>query len=197
MGKMLVIEGVMGVGKTTLLTRLRERLEIPCITQDFKHNICLDDYYAGKDCAFQKQMIFLFSNYHLLSSAEKRHNSFMSDFCFERALIMSRNMLKDRELMLYEENYLYLKQKLNFKKMLVFLHGDKDRIANNVKRRGRTNEINITPDYIDKCQRALIEGLNQLGADHVININIQEMDILSNQCMEFLIPHISKFMDKT
>ena len=184
----------MGVGKTTLLTRLKERVGMPCVIQDFKHNICLDDFYAGKDCVFQKQMIFLFSNYHLLADAEERYNIFVSDFCFERSFVMSRSVLKDRELMLYEENYAYLKQKLHFEKMVIFLHGDKNRIVDNIRRRGRVNERNVTADYIDKCQRTMIEGLEYLNADQLLDINVDEMDILSNRCMEFLLPQIRLYL---
>lgn len=192
MGKMIAIEGVMGVGKTTLLNRLKKEIEIPYVEQDFKHNICLDDFYAGKDCVFQKQMIFLFSNYHLLLSAEQNYSNFISDFCFERALVMSRTVLKDRELILYEENYSYLKEKLNFRKMIIFLHGDENRIVNNINKRGRPNERNVTSDYINRCQHALIESLDYLGADQIVNIDIGKMDILSDRCMDFLLPQIRR-----
>ena len=70
MKKNIAVEGVMGVGKTTLVNALRSNFDIEAVEQDFEHNICLDDFYASMDCAFQKQMIFLYSNYHLLMKAQ-------------------------------------------------------------------------------------------------------------------------------
>lgn len=197
MGKMLVIEGVMGVGKTTLLNRLKEEIDMPCVEQDFEHNICLDDFYAGTDCAFQKQMIFLFSNYHILFTAEQKFPNFASDFCFERSLVMSRAILTEQEKELYEENYSYLKQNLRYRKLIIFLHGDKNKIINNIRKRGRPFESKVMPNYIETCQQALIDNLNHLGADQIIDINIDEIDILSNECINYLLPKIREFLDNS
>lgn len=193
--RMIAIEGVMGVGKTTLLNALKERVDVECIMQDYKHNICLNDFYKGRDCVFQKQMIFLFSNFHLLSMAMQTYSNFISDFCFERSLVMSRMALKGRELMLYEDNYFYLKEKLNLEKMVIFLHGDKKRIFENIKKRGRPNEENVSIDYIDKCQQALFDDLENLGANKIIEINIEQMDILSERCMDVLLPQITQYLE--
>ena len=109
--------------------------------------------------------------------AMQTYSNFISDFCFERSLVMSRMALKGRELMLYEDNYFYLKEKLNLEKMVIFLHGDKKRIVENIKKRGRPNEENVSIDYIDKCQQALFDDLENLGANKIIEINIEQMDI--------------------
>lgn len=191
---MIAIEGVMGVGKTTLLEQLKKETTIPSVTQDFEHNICLTDFYKGFECAFQKQMIFLFSNYHILSKAEKEYNCFLSDFCFERSLAMSSNILKDKELVLYEKNYSYLKEKLNSKKMIIFLYGDTEKIINNIKKRGRINERNISLEYIDICQKTLINNLNDFEAEQIIDINISNVNITSNECVNYLVPRIVDFL---
>lgn len=194
MGKMVVVEGVMGVGKTTLLHQILREIHIPYVEQDFEHNICLDDFYAGADCVFPKQMIFLFSNFHILNSAESNSDCFFSDFCFERSLIMSINSLMGKELSLYEESYLYLKQKLTFRKMLIFLYGDDSTILDNIQKRGRPNEKNVTLEYIESCQRSLLDGIYNIDSDEVITININEVDILSQEFVEDLSQRINKFL---
>lgn len=194
MGKMVVVEGVMGVGKTTLLHQIIREIHIPYVEQDFEHNICLDDFYAGADCAFSKQMIFLFSNFHILHSAENNSDNFLSDFCFERSLIMSRKSLMGKELSLYEESYLYLKQKLTFRKMLIFLYGDERTILNNIQNRGRSNEKNVTLEYIDSCQCALVDNICHIDSDEVLMININDVDILSQEFVEYITRRIRKFL---
>ena len=197
MSKMLVIEGVMGVGKSTLLHRISDELGIQYIEQDFEHNICLNDFYAGIDCAFQKQMIFLFSNFHQLYMAEQHMTFFASDFCFERSLIMSKNSLDDSSLplYLYKDCYSFLLRKLKYEKLIVFLYGDKDSIVERIKRRGRANENNVTAEYIEQCQNALINGLDELHARQVVTINTDEVDILSPECIGYLLPIITEFME--
>ncbi len=194
MSKMIAIEGVMGVGKSTLLERLKKEIVISSVEQDFEHNICLTDFYKGWDCAFQKQMIFLFSNYHILSKAEKDYSCFLSDFCFERSIVMSRNILKDKELLLYEQNYSYLKEKLNSKKMIIFLYGDTKKIINNINKRGRTNERNISREYIDICQNTLISNLNKFEAQQIVDININNVNITSDECINYLVSEIMQFL---
>lgn len=197
MGKHVVIEGVMGAGKTTLLCEIRKKISIACVMQDYRHNICLTDFYAGKDCAFQKQMIFLFSNYHLLVDAENRFPTFISDFCLERSMIMSDAVLSGSDLALYKENYRYLKQKLSHEKMLIFLHGDVDTIVRHIEKRGRPNEKNISPDYIAQCQQALIDNIDFIRAKQTIDINIDTVDTSSQECADFLAERISAFLRST
>lgn len=197
MGKHVVIEGVMGVGKTTLLCVIRKKINIACVMQDYRHNICLTDYYVRKDCAFQKQMIFLFSNYHLLVDAENRFPTFISDFCLERSMILSDAVLSGSDLALYKENYSNLKQKLSYEKMLIFLHGDVDTIVRHIEKRGRQNEKNISPDYIARCQQALIDNIDFIRAKQTIDINIDTVDTASQECADFLAERISDFMRST
>ena len=197
MGKHIIIEGVMGVGKTTLLCEIRKKINIACVIQDYKHNICLTDFYAGKDCAFQKQMIFLFSNYHLLVDAETRFPAFISDFCLERSIIMSDAMLSGSDLTLYKDNYRYLKQKLSYEKMLILLHGEVNTIMNHIEWRGRTSERNISPDYITRCQNALIDNIGSIRAKEIVDINIDTIDTVPQECVDFLIAKISDFLRST
>lgn len=196
MGKYIVIEGVMGVGKTTLINRLKEELNIPCVMQDFEHNVCLTDYYAGGNCAFEKQMIFLFSNYYILSKAGESFSVFMSDYCFERSLAISKSILDSQEFYLFKENFEFLKRRFNKEKMIIFLYGTKEKILSNIKKRGRKNEQNITLDFIDKQQGVLIDNLERFGADYIVKVNINEVDILSTESINFLKNEINKFLTK-
>lgn len=143
MKKNIAVEGVMGVGKTTLVNALRSKFDIEAVEQDFEHNICLDDFYASMDCAFQKQMIFLYSNYHLLMKAQSAFPAFFSDFCFERSLAISKSILRKKDFEFFRMNYLYLNPKIHLKKMVIFLHGSPKRIVQNIKKRERKNELTV------------------------------------------------------
>ena len=140
---MIIIEGVMGVGKSTLQKRICQKVSKSyMLIQDFEHNICLKDFYEGNSCLLQKQMIFLFSDYHVLISSMKKHSGriMVSDFSLERSVIMAKHYLSEYE---YESLFLpcynYLMGQFHAqRKMLILLYASPEHIMENILRRNRS-----------------------------------------------------------
>lgn len=195
MKKNIAVEGVMGVGKTTLVNALRSKFDIEAVEQDFEHNICLDDFYASMDCAFQKQMIFLYSNYHLLMKAQSAFPAFFSDFCFERSLAISKSILRKKDFEFFRMNYLYLNPKIHQKKMVIFLHGSPKRIVQNIKKRERKNELTVCETFVATQQQSLLQSLDSFNAYRLILVNIDKTDVLSNSFLDYIIPQIDTFLN--
>ena len=195
MKKNIAVEGVMGVGKTTLVNALRSNFDIEAVEQDFEHNICLDDFYASMDCAFQKQMIFLYSNYHLLMKAQSAFPAFFSDFCFERSLAISKSILRKKDFEFFRMNYLYLNPKIHLKKMVIFLHGSPKRIVQNIKKRERKNELTVCETFVATQQQSLLQSLDSFNSDRLILVNIDKTDVLSNSFLDYIIPQIDTFLN--
>ena len=195
MKKNIAVEGVMGVGKTTLVNALRSNFDIEAVEQDFEHNICLDDFYASMDCAFQKQMIFLYSNYHLLMKAQSAFPAFFSDFCFERSLAISKSILRKKDFEFFRMNYLYLNPKIHLKKMVIFLHGSPKRIVQNIKKRERKNELTVCETFVATQQQSLLQSLDSFNAYRLILVNIDKTDVLSNSFLDYIIPQIDTFLN--
>lgn len=195
MKKNIAVEGVMGVGKTTLVNALRSKFDIEAVEQDFEHNICLDDFYASMDCAFQKQMIFLYSNYHLLMKAQSAFPAFFSDFCFERSLAISKSILRKKDFEFFRMNYLYLNPKIHLKKMVIFLHGSPKRIVQNIKKRERKNELTVCETFVATQQQSLLQSLDSFNSDRLILVNIDKTDVLSNSFLDYIIPQIDTFLN--
>nr|WP_087378881.1 deoxynucleoside kinase [Flavonifractor sp. An135] len=195
MKKNIAVEGVMGVGKTTLVNALRSKFDIEAVEQDFEHNICLDDFYASMDCAFQKQMIFLYSNYHLLMKAQSAFPAFFSDFCFERSLAISKSILRKKDFEFFRMNYLYLNPKIHLKKMVIFLHGSPKRIVQNIKKRERKNELTVCETFVATQQQSLLQSLDSFNAYRLILVNIDKTDVLSNSFLDYIIPQIDTFLN--
>ena len=195
MKKNIAVEGGMGVGKTTLVNALRSKFDIEAVEQDFEHNICLDDFYASMDCAFQKQMIFLYSNYHLLMKAQSAFPAFFSDFCFERSLAISKSILRKKDFEFFRMNYLYLNPKIHLKKMVIFLHGSPKRIVQNIKKRERKNELTVCETFVATQQQSLLQSLDSFNAYRLILVNIDKTDVLSNSFLDYIIPQIDTFLN--
>lgn len=195
MKKNIAVEGVMGVGKTTLVNALRSKFDIEAVEQDFEHNICLDDFYVSMDCAFQKQMIFLYSNYHILTKAQNVFPAFFSDFCFERSLAISKTILGKEDFEFFKTNYLYLNSKIHLEKMVIFLHGSPKKIIQNIKKRKRKNEQTVREVLIAAQQQSLLQNLDSFNAARLVQVDIDKTDVLSNSFLEYIIPQIDTFLN--
>ena len=177
------------------MNAFRSKYDIEAVEQDFEHNICLDDFYAGMDCAFQKQMIFLYSNYHLLMKAQNAFPAFFSDFCFERSLAISKLILEKKDFEFFKHNYLYLKPKIHLKKMVIFLHGSPQKIVQNIKKRERKNELTVCEAFVATQQQSLLQSLDSFNAARLVLVNIDKIDVLSNSFLEYIIPQIDTFLN--
>lgn len=173
---MVIIEGVAGVGKTTLQKMICQKMNNSyMLIQDFEHNICLEDFYQGESCLLQKQMIFLFSDYHVLSSSiiKNLNKIIISDFSLERSDIMAKRYLSKYE---YENLFLpcyqYLMEKVqNQRKMLILLYASPEHILENIAKRNRSMERGIQLQYIHERQELLMEELPKYSFDKVVRIN--------------------------
>lgn len=195
---MIIIEGVMGVGKSTLQKKICEKVNKSyMLIQDFEHNISLKDFYEGDSCLLQKQMIFLFSDYHVLLSSMKKHPGkiIVSDFSLERSAIMAKNDLSKYE---YENLFLpcynYLMGQFHMqRKMLILLYASPQRIKENIKRRNRSMEQPIQLKYIQDKQELLLEKLPKFAFDKIIKINCDYENIFDESLVEQLTKEILCF----
>ena len=195
---MIIIEGAMGVGKSTLQKKICENLDRSyMLVQDFEHNICLKDFYDGESCVLQKQMIFLFSDYHILASTLKKYPGkiIVSDYSLERSAIMAKSYLTEYEYeSLFKPCYNYLMGKINAPhKMLLLLYASPEYIKENIKKRNRPMEQEIQLQFIHDKQKLLMDGMPQFSFDKVVRIDCDCENILDDAFIERLTEEIKCF----
>ena len=102
----LVIEGVIGAGKTSLSRMLTERLSAQLVLEEVEENPFLKDFYKDRTrWAFQTQMHFLFSRYQQqrnLKQTDLFSDKLVSDYLFQKDRIFASLNLADQEMALYE-----------------------------------------------------------------------------------------------
>jgi len=150
----IAIEGVIGVGKTTLARLLQPAFASEILLEVFEENPFLSDFYADRErYAFQTQIFFLLSRYHqqrravleILASGA----SLISDYTFAKDSLFARINLKGDELEMYCRVHEALAEKISMPDLLVYLHASTDTLMQRIAMRDRSYERNMDRGYID------------------------------------------------
>ena len=158
----LAIEGVIGVGKTTLARLLQPVFEAELLLEVFEENPFLSDFYTDRErYAFQTQIFFLLSRYYqqrrgvveLLGHSQ----SLISDYTFEKDALFARINLKGDELVMYDRVHEALAEKIHLPDLIVYLRADTDVLMQRISLRDRPYERNMERAYIAELGQAYDE----------------------------------------
>ncbi|MBL0330576.1 MAG: deoxynucleoside kinase [Bacteroidetes bacterium] len=181
----IVIEGNIGAGKTTLATKMAEEKNAQLILEQFAENPFLPKFYAEPEKhAFPLELSFLAERYHQLkkelSNQDIFKNGIIADYYFVKSLIFAKSNLKEDEFGLYTKLFHIIHDSLPKPDILVYLYHDIDRLQQNIKKRGRIYEQNITDDYLIKIQTGYFEFLKQLPEQRILIMDINKLDYANN-----------------
>jgi deoxyguanosine kinase len=158
----IAIEGVIGVGKTTLARLLQPAFEAEIMLEVFEENPFLSDFYADRArYAFQTQIFFLLSRYHQQRRGVTRlvegGKSLISDYTFAKDALFARINLKGDELEMYRRVHEALAEKIVMPDLLVHLQAGTDTLMQRIATRDRTYERNMERGYIEELNQAYEE----------------------------------------
>ena len=153
------IEGVIGVGKTTLARLLQPAFQSNLLLEVFEENPFLSHFYGDRArYAFQTQIFFLLSRYHQQNQsipqmlAEK--DILISDYTFEKDGIFAHINLGGDELQMYQRVHEALAEKMVHPDLIVYLRASTERLMQRINQRDRTYERNMDVDYIKQINQA-------------------------------------------
>ena len=153
------IEGVIGVGKTTLARSLQSLFQANLLLEVFEENPFLSDFYADRErYAFQTQIFFLLSRYHQqrrkVPDVLGRDESLISDYTFEKDALFAQINIKGDELDMYYRVHEALAEKIPVPDLIVYLRADTDVLMQRIAMRDRPYERNMQRAYIDELNHA-------------------------------------------
>jgi len=180
----IVIEGVIGAGKTSLSRLLSERLQARLVPEEVEENPFLKDFYRDRErFAFQTQMHFLFSRYQQqrsLRQLELFSERLVSDYLFQKDRIFASLNLSDRELALYERLVGWLELEVMKPDVVVYLQANPEILLERITRRGRPYEKDMEREYL----RQLNEAYNHFFFHYVeaplLVVNTNGIDFVNN-----------------
>ena len=153
------IEGVIGVGKTTLARKLQPRLQTNLLLEVFEENPFLSNFYGDRvRYAFQTQIFFLLSRYHQqyknVPGLVADGQSLISDYTFEKDALFARINLKGDELEMYHRVHLALAEKIPPPNLVVYLRASTDVLMVRIAQRDRPYERTMERGYIAELNQA-------------------------------------------
>ena len=153
----IVVEGPIGVGKTSLATRLAERFGAPAVLESPQANPFLERFYRDSArYALPTQLSFLFQRIAYLRDMAQRDlfdQASVSDFLIDKDPLFARLTLADDELALYQQIFDSLQPQAPTPDLVIYLQAEPDALIERVHRRGLAMEAGISEDYL----RALVD----------------------------------------
>jgi len=151
--KFLVVEGLIGVGKTTLCRALRDELRAHLVLEPAEDNPFLKEFYADSErFAFPAQMFYLATRYaqqQNLRQGELFTDLIVSDYLFEKDRLFAEKTLGGDELALYDRFAGLLGTNLVRPDLVLFLDAPTDVIMSRIQCRGISAEAVIQRNYLD------------------------------------------------
>ncbi len=184
--RFVVIEGNIGVGKTTLATQISEIYEAKLILERFADNPFLPKFYKDQErYAFPVEMSFLADRYNQLKkdlqSGDLFYSFTVADYYFMKSLIFASNTLAADEYTLYNQIFQIIYQALPRPDLYVFLHQKPQQLLANIKQRGRSFEEQIDTSYLTKIQNGYFEFFKQQTTLPILVVDLEGIDFVTNQ----------------
>ncbi len=151
----IAIEGVIGVGKTTLARLLQPAFQSALVLEVFEENPFLSDFYSDRQrYAFQTQIFFLLSRYYQqrrsLPEILKRGEALITDYTFTKDALFARINLVGDELEMYYRVHDALAEKIPLPNLIVYMRADIEVLMQRIASRDRPYERNMESDYISQ-----------------------------------------------
>lgn len=179
----IAIEGVIGVGKTTLARLLQPSFDSELLLEIFEENPFLSDFYSDRErFAFQTQIFFLLSRYHQqrkgVPEALAKKNWLISDYTFEKDRLFAEVNLSGDELETYYQVHEALAEKIIKPDLIVYLQADTDVLMQRIAHRDRPYERQMDVTYIDALNQTYETRIKNYPAGAVLTINTNDLDYI-------------------
>ena len=181
----IAIEGVIGVGKTTLARLLQPSFNAELLLEIFKENPFLSDFYSDRSrYAFQTQIFFLLSRYHQqrrgVREALLKTPWLISDYTFEKDKLFAEANLEGDELEVYYMVHEALAEKITKPDLIVYLRADTQVLMQRIAQRDRPYERQMEREYIEAINQTYENHMLKHPGKNVLTINTNNLDYVRN-----------------
>jgi deoxyguanosine kinase len=181
----LVIEGAIGVGKTTLARLLQPAFDAQLQLEVFEENPFLADFYTDrKRYAFQTQIFFLLSRYHQQRTIPEiiaSGDNLIGDYTFEKDCLFAELNLEGDEFDVYFQVHEALAEKIPKPDLIIYLRAETDILLQRIANRDRPYERDMERGYIERLGQAYDDFFGERhSGPMVLTIDTNELNYVAN-----------------
>src|SRR5688500_15473888 len=180
----IVVEGPIGVGKSSLTNLLAERFRARKVMEVVEENPFLSSFYGDRaKYAFQTQMFFLLSRFKQqqeLFQQDLFSAITVSDYLFAKDRIFAHLTLDPNELALYERVFEALGPRVTKPDLVIYLQARNDMLMSRIRKRGREFERKFDPAYLEDLCRRYNEFFFHYTDTPLLVVNTSDIDFVNN-----------------
>lgn len=176
----IVVEGPIGVGKTSLVNRLAASFSAETLLEEVEENPFLDRFYNdGQSAAFPTQLFFLFQRSRQLEGLRQRdmfRTALVADYMLEKDRLFAEINLEKEELNLYEQVYAQLTMEAPSPDLVVYLQAPIDVLLERIRKRGRPQERRMDALYLKRLSDAYTDFFYHYDKSPLLIVNAAEIN---------------------
>ncbi len=178
----IVVEGPIGVGKTSLTRRLAASFDSDPLLEQIDDNPFLDRFYQNpRQLALPTQLHFLFTRTRQireLRQADLFRPARVADFMLEKDRLFAELTLDEDELSLYDEVYRRVDTEAPVPDLVIYLQAPVAVLLQRIGRRGRAAERHMDPAYLERLCEAYTRFFYHFDAAPLLIVNASEIDLV-------------------
>jgi deoxyadenosine/deoxycytidine kinase len=182
--RLVVVEGLIGVGKTSLARKLAAAVGAETVFEQPMENPFLERFYKDRRAAaFPAQLYFLFQRARQLSALQQQDMFAplrIADYMLDKDRLFARIVLDDEEFKLYDQVYARLAMDAPTPDLVVFLQAPVDILLARIDKRGIAYEKYIDAAYLERLGDAYTRYFHQYTASPLLIVNTAEIDPANN-----------------
>jgi len=199
--KYVVVEGPIGVGKTTLASKIAARFEAQTLLEEPAENPFLERFYRDSArYALPAQMCFLFQRVNQLRAmarADLFNARVVSDFLLDKDPLFARLTLDNDELDLYHQLYEHVQPQAPTPDLVVYLQASPETLIDRVRKRGVTIESGISEPYLNRLCESYSRFFHDYDKAALLIVNTEHLNPISrDEDFELLLTHIKNMRGK-
>jgi deoxyadenosine/deoxycytidine kinase len=191
----VVVEGPIGVGKTTLVEQLAHHLRARVILEQFEENPFLPDFYRERSrYAFQTELYFLLSRFRQ-QEAFLQEDLFLqhtvSDYFFTKCRLFASINLTEHELALFDHIYQILNRSIPQPDLVIHLHAPVEVLVERILARDRSYERTMDTQYLEQISQLYAHEFQRNKRLPVLSLDTSSIDFRQPENVAILLEQMA------